>query len=195
MLDQVEPELVYIGPLYKLSPVAMQTDSEATPVLKALDSIRERGCALIIEAHAGKGQELAPRGSAAFQGWPEFGRGLRKSIDDPDKFLLEEWRGDRDVRDIPTALKRGGRALQPDIILRGGEDVAAPAAELHPICQVFLRACEEAGLPRNPDFNGADQEGIGYSQVTIGRGRTRFALSPAVSPNQAGVSFVLLDQR
>jgi membrane-associated phospholipid phosphatase len=31
--------------------------------------------------------------------------------------------------------------------------------------------------------------------VTIGRGRGRFAVSPAVSPNQAGVSFVLLDNR
>lgn len=31
--------------------------------------------------------------------------------------------------------------------------------------------------------------------VTVGRGRARFALSPAVSPNQAGVSLVLLDKR
>jgi replicative DNA helicase len=108
MIDAVEPELVYIGPLYKLTPVAMQTDSEATPVLKALDSIRERGCALLIEAHAGKGQELAPRGSSALQGWPEFGRGLRKSIDNPNQFFLEEWRGDRDVRDIPASVVRGG---------------------------------------------------------------------------------------
>ena len=31
--------------------------------------------------------------------------------------------------------------------------------------------------------------------VTVGRGRARFAVAPAVSPNQAGVSFVLLDKR
>lgn len=122
LIDEAEPELVYIGPLYKLSPVAMQTDSEAAPVTAALDSIRERGCALVIEAHAGKGQELAPRGSAAFQGWPEFGRGLRKSIDDPNKFYLEEWRGDRDVRDIPGELYRGGPVpwlpadVDPDLV-------------------------------------------------------------------------------
>jgi membrane-associated phospholipid phosphatase len=30
--------------------------------------------------------------------------------------------------------------------------------------------------------------------VTVGRGRARFALSPAMSPNHAGVSFVLLDK-
>ena len=31
--------------------------------------------------------------------------------------------------------------------------------------------------------------------VTVGRGRARFAVAPTVSPNQAGMSFVLLDQR
>jgi membrane-associated phospholipid phosphatase len=31
--------------------------------------------------------------------------------------------------------------------------------------------------------------------VTVGRGRARFAVSPTVSPNQAGVSLVLLDNR
>ena len=45
--------------------------------------------------------------------------------------------------------------------------IAAPSAELHPICQVFLRACEEAGLPRNADFNGARQEGAGTYHLTI----------------------------
>lgn len=31
--------------------------------------------------------------------------------------------------------------------------------------------------------------------VTMGRGRTRFAVAPTISPNQAGVSLVLLDKR
>lgn len=108
LIDEIAPDLLYIGPLYKLTPVAMQTDSEATPVLAALDSLRDRGCALLIEAHAGKATDLAPRGSSALMGWPEFGRGLRVSIDNPNKFFLEEWRGDRDVRDIPSSLVRGG---------------------------------------------------------------------------------------
>lgn len=117
LVDEVEPDLIYIGPLYKMSPVAIQTDSEATPVLAALDSLRDRGCALLIEAHAGKATELAPRGSAALMGWPEFGRGLRQSIDNPEKFYLEEWRGDRDARDVPAELLRGGPVpwLSPDV--------------------------------------------------------------------------------
>src|SRR3546814_15117717 len=48
----------------------------------------------------------------------------------------------------------------------GPVGIAAPAAELHPICEVFLRACEEAGLPRNADFNGAQQEGAGTYHLT-----------------------------
>jgi membrane-associated phospholipid phosphatase len=31
--------------------------------------------------------------------------------------------------------------------------------------------------------------------VTVGRGRAEFAVAPTISPNQAGVSFVLLDKR
>ncbi|MDD9993866.1 MAG: FAD-dependent oxidoreductase [Rhodospirillales bacterium] len=35
-----------------------------------------------------------------------------------------------------------------------------------PISGAFLRAAQQAGLPFNPDFNGAVQEGCGYYQVT-----------------------------
>ena len=36
----------------------------------------------------------------------------------------------------------------------------------HPICEAFIAAAEAAGIPRNPDFNGATQEGAGYYQLT-----------------------------
>ena len=45
--------------------------------------------------------------------------------------------------------------------------IEAPSRELHPTCEDFLRACEEAGLPRNPDFNGARQEGVGTYHITV----------------------------
>ncbi len=35
-----------------------------------------------------------------------------------------------------------------------------------PISAAFVRAAQQAGLPFNPDFNGAVQEGCGYYQVT-----------------------------
>ena len=31
----------------------------------------------------------------------------------------------------------------------------------------YIAACGEAGLPYNPDFNGAEQEGAGIYQMTI----------------------------
>lgn len=36
----------------------------------------------------------------------------------------------------------------------------------HPICDAYLKAAEEIGIPLNPDFNGAEQEGAGYFQLT-----------------------------
>jgi len=36
----------------------------------------------------------------------------------------------------------------------------------HPICEAFIAAAEAAGIPRNADFNGASQEGVGYFQLT-----------------------------
>jgi choline dehydrogenase len=39
------------------------------------------------------------------------------------------------------------------------------------LCNAFVDACVAAGIPRNGDFNGADQEGAGYFQLTNRNGR------------------------
>jgi choline dehydrogenase len=41
----------------------------------------------------------------------------------------------------------------------------------HEIIDAIIEAAVQAGIPRNPDFNGAAQEGAGYYQATVGRGR------------------------
>src|SRR5690606_24204327 len=43
--------------------------------------------------------------------------------------------------------------------------VSNPIAPL-PICEAYFRAGQELGIPFNPDFNGASQEGVGYYQLT-----------------------------
>lgn len=53
----------------------------------------------------------------------------------------------------------------------GGPLCVSDATEPHPLCDAFIEACAEAGLPRNDDFNGATQEGAGYFQTTSRRGR------------------------
>ena len=39
------------------------------------------------------------------------------------------------------------------------------------LAEAVLAACEQAGIPRNPDFNGAQQEGCGYYQTTTSNRR------------------------
>ena len=43
--------------------------------------------------------------------------------------------------------------------------------ERHPLCEAFLATAERLGLPRNPDYNCGDQEGVAYYQRTIRNGR------------------------
>lgn len=108
-VDACQPDLVVIGPLYRLVPRALQTDDEAAPMLAALDTIRDRGISLLMEAHAGhavgKGgmRDLRPRGSSALLGWPEFGYGMRGVCD--GRAELVRWRGDRDQRVWPKGIR------------------------------------------------------------------------------------------
>jgi hypothetical protein len=114
LVDEHKPDLLLIGPLYKLVPKAINNDDDAAPLIVALDSLRDRGLAMVMEAHAGHAlgaggeRDLRPRGSSALLGWPEFGFGLRPLADDPDTVSVVRWRGDRDKRDWPKHLRRGG---------------------------------------------------------------------------------------
>lgn len=111
LLDASTPDLVVIGPLYRLVPRALQSDDEAAPVLAALDTIRDRDITLLIEAHAGHAigkhgsRDLRPRGSSALLGWPEFGYGMR-ALEGGGFCDVVPWRGDRDERQWPDRLKR-----------------------------------------------------------------------------------------
>lgn len=113
LVDEHQPEILFIGPIYKLTPTAIKNDEEAAPVIAALDSLRDRGLVLVIEAHAPKMQngqrDLAPRGSAALMGWPEFGFGLAPADETGNTADVVRWRGDREKgRDWPKVMERGG---------------------------------------------------------------------------------------
>jgi choline dehydrogenase len=45
------------------------------------------------------------------------------------------------------------------------------ASEKLELAELFVQAAVQTGLPRNPDFNGPDQEGAGFYQLNIRRGR------------------------
>lgn len=61
---------------------------------------------------------------------------------------------------------------------RGADDYRGDSGPLHvddhrsrvPITETIVAAAQEAGLPFNADYNGAEQEGVGFLQVTQKRG-------------------------
>ncbi|WP_290809193.1 AAA family ATPase [Herbiconiux sp.] len=113
LIDLHNPDVLYIGPLYKLLPRAITNDDDAAPLIETLDGFRENGLVLLMEAHAGKGRgiggdrDMSPRGSSALLGWPEFGMGLRPVEEDDSMAALVKWRFDREERDWPTHIRRG----------------------------------------------------------------------------------------
>ena len=71
-------------------------------------------------------------------------------------------------------FERGGDELRGV----GGELNVADMIERHPLLDAWVDAGEEAGYPRNPDYNGISQEGFGIYQVTQRNGR-RFSTARA----------------
>lgn len=110
LVDEHQPEILFIGPIYRLVPNGINSDDDAAPLIAALDTLRDRGLVLVMEAHAPKGKDgernLAPRGSAALMGWPEFGFGLAPKADGSGADIVR-WRADRDAkREWPVELDR-----------------------------------------------------------------------------------------
>ena len=97
------PELVCVGPWYKLSrPKSHESYEEsAMATLAILDDLRTKyGFALMVEAHSpkatnGQRRSLVPHGSVFLTAWPELGIGLRKDENNPTILHVEHWRGAR----------------------------------------------------------------------------------------------------
>lgn len=112
-----KPALVCIGPAYKmLNRRDGESHEEATePVLRILDDMRTRhGFALIIEHHAPQGatgarRTLRPYGSQRWLAWPEMGITMRCEENEPWRYTLGRFRGDRLKADWPTELERSDR--------------------------------------------------------------------------------------
>jgi choline dehydrogenase len=59
--------------------------------------------------------------------------------------------------------------------------VSDPRSSL-PICEAFFAAAGELGIPRNYDFNGASQDGIGYYQLTQKNARRSSTVTAFLNP-------------
>ena len=74
--------------------------------------------------------------------------------------------------DVLPYFKRGECHFLGASELHGGdgEMCVSPLHEPHPGSQAFVDAATKLGIPRNDDFNGVTQEGVGYLQFAIRNG-------------------------
>lgn len=121
-----QPDIIFIGPFYRLHNANMNDEQAARRVVAILDACRAANTsALITEAHAGHGEpgkdrSVRPTGSSLLLRWPEFGYGLKPSaFDQPDdrgnfrRVDVKPWRGPRDERDWPAHLEYGADGEMP----------------------------------------------------------------------------------
>jgi hypothetical protein len=114
------PDLLVLGPLYKLFNDDPSNETTARAVVSVLDGLRARhGFALLTEAHAGKSEDgagnrrMAPIGSSLWMRWPEYGFGVRRAKAAQEKRAelvdVVSWRGSREERQWPDQLRHGFR--------------------------------------------------------------------------------------
>ena len=72
---------------------------------------------------------------------------------------------------LPYFRKAEDQSRGADEFHDTGGPLCVSDMERLPVCDAFIAAAEQCGYRRNPDFNGAAQEGFGYYQLTSRRGR------------------------
>lgn len=104
----------------------------------------------------------------------------RGNAADYDLWASEDGCAGWDYRSVLPYFKRAedNQRFADDYHAYGGPlGVSMPAATL-PICDAYIRAGQELGIPYNPDFNGRQQAGVGFYQLTQ-RNRRRSSASMA----------------
>ena len=108
-------------------------------------------------------------------------RGHRSDYDDWGVLAGPGW-GETDVRAAYRAIE-DNEAGGDDWRGTGGPlYISANRRDLHPLVESYIAAAEAAGLQRNTDFNGAEQEGVGIYQMTIRGARRNSAARAFLRP-------------
>lgn len=141
-LGATKPDVLIVGPLYRLHTQSPNDEQAARALVDAVDKLRIRhGVALLIEAHAGHAEDgnrdrkMRPSGSSLFLRWPEFGYGLRRAKADPGghrPVLVDvvAWRGAREDRDWPQQLEWGGPGKLPWVSAKD-QDIYSRVRQMH----------------------------------------------------------------
>lgn len=105
---------------------------------------------------------------------------------DYDTWANEEGCTGWDYRSVLPYFKRAedNQRFADDYHAYGGPlGVSMPVATL-PICDAFIRAGQELGIPHNHDFNGRQQAGLGFYQLTQRDRRRSSAAHGYLHPNR-----------
>jgi choline dehydrogenase len=97
-------------------------------------------------------------------------RGQHADYDGWRQLGCEGWAWD-DVKPYFMRAEHQERAGMSDHHGVGGPLNVSDVTQTHEVSDDVVVACVEAGLPRNPDVNGDDQEGVSYYQLTVKNGQ------------------------
>lgn len=167
IIARSRPDLVTIGPVYKMADGDPNDEQATKPVALELDRLRTvYGFAVLIEHHQPYGEgakrPLRPVGWSGWSRWPEFGLALVGKPEDAE-LDVKRWRGDRDSREWPSRLAKFGspwpfealgsrsptswpavKAAALALIDEGRLDAAPPASDIAERCGFPLAEVEQA---------------------------------------------------
>lgn len=66
--------------------------------------------------------------------------------------------------------------------------------DVHPLCETWLQAAEQAGFHRTKDYNGRDQEGVAVYQITTRKGMRESAATAFLSPALRRANLIAVTQ-
>ncbi len=112
-----------------------------------------------------------------------YTRGAAQDYDDWRQMGCEGW----SYADVLPYFKKSedNDTYDDEFHSKGGPlGVSMPAAPL-PICDAYIKAAGEVGIPETRDVNGAKQDGAGYYQLTQRNARRSSAAMAFIAPNRS----------
>ena len=110
-----------------------------------------------------------------------YNRGQRQDFDTWAQIGNRGW----GYADVLPYFKRLERRIGEGEATYRGRDGALTVTDIDwhdPLCEAFIDGAVSLGIPRNPDYNGATQEGVSYAQRTIHNGRRVSAATAFLRP-------------
>ncbi|MCL4107973.1 UNVERIFIED_CONTAM: hypothetical protein GTU68_017001 [Idotea baltica] len=110
-----------------------------------------------------------------------YARGQAEDFDHWHQLGCDGWAFD----DVLPLFKRAEGATM-DCLDKGFHGTDGPLgvsrASAHPLCDAYIQAASQAGIPSNKDYNGRKQEGASYFQVTTRNGLRSSAATAYLKP-------------